>query len=110
MDKPAIVVEGILKEELARLKSAEKSYLREIRKLPKGSLQMKRIKGILYAYLVYRKGAQVIRKYLGRLPESDLKQFKEQIKQRQIYAQQLRAVRRNQERIRKMVYGHKRAG
>ena len=104
MDKPAIVVEGILKEELLRLKSAEKSYLRELRKLPKGSLQMKRIKGILYAYLVYRKEQAVFRKYLGRLSQDALKQLKEQIARRQKYEQQLRGVRRNHKRVWRMVY------
>ena len=109
MNKPAIVVEGILKEELARLRSAEKSYLREIRKLPKGSLQLKRIKGIPYAYRVYREGKVVIRKYLGRPQENFFKQLKEKIELRQKYEQQLRAVRQNQKRIWKMVYGNKRA-
>ena len=108
MNKPAVAVEGILKEELARLQSAEKSYLKEIGKLPKGSLQMKRIKGIRYAYLVYRKGKEVIRKYMGRLSESDIKQLKEKIQMRQKYEKQLRAVRRNQKRICQMVYGRQR--
>jgi hypothetical protein len=33
---------GVLKEELVRLKEAERSYLREIKELPRGSLQVKK--------------------------------------------------------------------
>ncbi len=47
-------LDGILKEELERLAAAAKSYLREIKKLPKGSIQIKRIKKIAYPYLVVR--------------------------------------------------------
>jgi len=109
MDRPAAVVEGVLKEELARLQSAEKSYLREIRRLPKGSLQKKRIKGIPYAYLVFRKEKVVIRKYLGRPSESELKQLKGKIQLRQKYEKLLRALRRNQKRISQMIYGYRRS-
>src|SRR3989338_2146011 len=95
MKKPAIVLEGVLKEESSRLKEAEKSYLREIRKLPKGSFQKKKIRGILYAYLVYREGAVVIRKYLGRFSKGKYSDLQEQIEQRQKYEKLLRAVKRN---------------
>ena len=109
MKKPAIALEGVLKEELARLKEAEKSYLREIRRLPKGSFQKKKIKGILYAYRVYRKGNVVVRKYLGRFLEAQHKHLREQIKLRQKYEKQLRAVRQNQKRVLQMIHGRKRA-
>ncbi len=108
MKTPAIVLEGVLKEELARLKEAEKSYLREVRKLPKGSFQKKKIKGILYAYLVYRKGNVVLRKYLSRFSEAQHKHLREQIELRQKYEKQLRAVRRNQKRVLQMIHGRKR--
>ena len=109
MKKPAVVLEGVLKEELARLKEAEKSYLREIQKLPKGSFQKKKIKGISYAYLVYRKGNIVLRKYLGRFSEAQHKHLREQIKLRQNYEEQLRSVRQNQKRVLQMIHGRKRS-
>ena len=55
---------GILREEMARLLEAEKSYKKEIASLPKGSFQQKRINGKNYLYLACRKGHHVVSKYL----------------------------------------------
>ena len=109
MKKTAIVLEGVLKEEFSRLKEAEKSYRREIRKLPKGSLQKKKIKGLLYAYLAYRKGNVVLRHYLGRFSELEHKKLMEQIALRQKYEKMLQAVRQNQKRVRQMIHGRKKS-
>ena len=109
MKKSAIALEAVLQEELSRLKAAAKSYSREIRKLPKGSFQKKKIKGILYAYLAYRKGSVVLRKYLGRFSEAQHKHLQEQIQLRQKYEKQLRAVRQNEKRVLQMIHGRKRS-
>ena len=109
MKKPAFVLESVLKEESSRLREAEKSYLREIRKLPKGSFQKKKIRGIIYAYLVYRKGEVVIREYLGRFFEGKFNDLVEQIEQRQKCEKLLREVRRNQKRVLQMVHGRKKS-
>ncbi|MBI3615834.1 MAG: hypothetical protein HY211_04875 [Candidatus Omnitrophica bacterium] len=98
-------VEGILKEELKRLGEAEKSYRRELKKLPRGSIQYKKIKGVPYPYLVFRKGGKVVSKYLGRLPKEELEALKESIKLRGRYQPLLSEVRRNRFRIERMVYG-----
>lgn len=109
MKKPVIVLDAVLREELSRLKAAEKSYSREIRKLPKGSLQKKKIKGVVYAYLAYRKGKVVLRKYLGRFSDGEHQHLQKQIVARQKHEQQLRAVKRNQKRVMQMIHGRKRS-
>ncbi len=95
----------MLQEELSRLKEAEKSYLGEIKKLPKGSIQQKKIKGIPYLYLSFREGPKVVSRYLGNLSEAELKNLKEGISLRRRYKALLREVRKNKKQIEKMVRG-----
>ena len=97
------VLKGVLNEELARLKAAEKSYLRELRKLPKGSIQKKRISGALYVYLAFRKGERVVTSYLGRPSQDELKKLGETVDLRKKYERLLREVRNNQRRIARMI-------
>ncbi|PIQ87103.1 MAG: hypothetical protein COV74_02130 [Candidatus Omnitrophica bacterium CG11_big_fil_rev_8_21_14_0_20_45_26] len=96
---------GVLREECARLSSLEKRYLREVKKLPKGSIQIKRIKGIAYPYLVFRKGEKVISKYLGRCSENELRKLKKTIEQRKQYEKHLKQVEHNLKRVSKMIHG-----
>lgn len=98
-------LDGILKEELARLVSVRKSYLREIKKLPKGSIQIKRIKGIAYPYLVIRKGEKVVSEYLGRWSDRKLDELKQAIIQRRKHERHLKEVKRNIKRISRMTRG-----
>lgn len=100
-------MEGILKEELLRLRSAERSYKREVSKLPNGSIQKRRIKGSIYSYLVFRKNGKIVYKYLGRPSKFALKELQDRIKLRKEYRKQLREVRENKKRIMKMLYGRK---
>lgn len=101
-------VEGVLREELERLKEAEKSYEVQIRKLPKGSIQEKRIKGRPYPYLALRKGGRVVYQYLGRMPDRRLSALQRDLEQRRQYERMLRAVRRNIVRIERMIRGKRR--
>lgn len=102
-------MEGILKQELLRLKEAERSYIREIAKLPRGSLQEKRIKGIVYPYLVSSKDSKISYRYLGDLSELELRKLKEDLALRRKYQNLLREVRRNMKRIKGIIRGRKRA-
>ena len=97
-------MDGILKEELTRLKVTEKGYLREIKKLPKGSIQEKRIKGRLYPYLVSNKGSKVIYQYAGKLSEAEYKELGDNIALRKKYQGFLREVRQNIGRIGKILH------
>ena len=101
-------MEGILKEELERLRELERGYRKAIRELPKGSLQQKRINGIAYPYLVYRRSSKVVSRYLGRLSEPELKKLKEEIEMRKRYQSLLKETRQNRSKIHKMLYGKKR--
>ena len=102
-------MEGILKEELLRLKETEKGYIREIKKLPRGSLQAKRIKGRVYLYLVSSKNSKLSYQYLGSMPEGELQRLKEDIALRKKYQGLLKGVRQDTERIQKILHGGKRA-
>ncbi len=97
------VLEGILKEELARLRATEKGYRRELRKLPKGSIQKKRIKGSLYVYLSFRENEKVVTRYLGRVSAEELKKLEQDADLRKKYERLLREVKNDQKRIARMV-------
>ena len=97
-------MKGVLKEEYQRLKSLEKSYLREIAKLPKGSLQQKRIKEVRYPYWVSSHQSKVRYRYVGNLPESKLKLLKERLVLRKKYQALLKDVRQNKKQIEKILH------
>lgn len=97
-----ISIDGILKEELERLRQAEESYRREIRALPKGSLQKKRIKGRVYPYLVSRMGRKVVSRYMGK---EDVDKLRQNIELRHRQERLLRQVRDNIVRIQRMING-----
>ena len=73
---------GILTEELNRLKSLKKSYEHNLYKLPKGCLIEKEIKGNIYYYLNYREGKKSIFKYLGKSGNEEISQIKNKIEER----------------------------
>lgn len=98
-------LQGILREEQERLKAAEKSYRKEIAKLPKGSVQIKEIKGISYAYLVYREGPKVISEYLGRLSDAKVERLDDQIEDRRKFEEGLKKVLGNQKEVKRMIRG-----
>ena len=102
-------MEGILKQELLRLKETAKSYLREIAKLPKGSLQEKRIKEIRYLYLVSSKNSKLSYRYLNNLSKEDLKKLKDGVALRKKYQSLLKEVQQDIKRIKKILHGKKRA-
>lgn len=103
-------IEGVLKEELERLEELEKSYLRQIQGLPKGSVQKKKIKDNSYPYLVFRDGADVVYEYMGKLSNPALKKLESEIELRRKYEGLLREVRQNIARLKQIVYGRKRSG
>ena len=96
-------LEGILKEELIRLKGLEKSYYRQLSKLPKGSIQKKNIRGIDYAYLAYREKKHLICNYLGRFEDEKIKKLNIRIQLRRQYVKLLRDVIFNQQKIMRML-------
>jgi hypothetical protein len=99
------VLRGILAEEQDRLKSAEASYVREIAKLPRGSIQRKKIKGKSYAYRAFRRGERVVYEYLGKLEAGKLKELERKIDLRRRYEEKLCEVRENLRSVKRMIRG-----
>ena len=76
------ILNGILKEELERLKNLKKHYVQEMSKLPKGSLIRKKINGNIYYYLNYRDGKKNVFKYVGKLNKDEVIDLKSKIEKR----------------------------
>jgi hypothetical protein len=98
-------VEAILKEELARLREAEKSYRKALGALPKGSIQLKNIKGKAYPYLMFRSGRKVISRYLGTLSAEAREKLSKDIELRHKEEGMLRQAQRSMRRIKRMLDG-----
>lgn len=76
------ILNGVLKEELERLKNLKKHYVQEMSKLPKGSLIKKIINRNSYYYLNYREGKKKVFKYLGKLSKDEIVDLKGKIEKR----------------------------
>ncbi len=72
-------IKSVIKEELTNSYKLQKSYERELKKLPKGSLVRKNISGHVYCYLAVRDGEKVKYIYKGKLSVKEIKKY-EQIK------------------------------
>lgn len=103
------MMEGVLQEEFLRLKELEKSYAREIKKLPRGSLQEKEIKGHSYVYHVSSSRSVIQSSYLGLPHEEGVKKMKEEIALRKKYESLLKETQNNIHRLEKMLRGGKRS-
>jgi hypothetical protein len=103
------VMEEIMKDELKRIREVISSYLREIKKLPKGSVQRKKIRGHVYPYLAVREGSQVSYRYLGKLPSVKLEELNKEIERRRQYRRLLAEAKKNKKRLEGMLYGKRRA-
>ena len=71
------VIKGVLREELGNSLRMQKDYEREIKKLPKGSLVKKCVKGRDYYYLIMREEGKVKFVYKGKVSEEEIKRFSE---------------------------------
>lgn len=76
------VLKSVLKEEAKRLKALSKMYKVEIKKLPKGSVSLKKIRNGHYAYLAFRKGKRVHFNYLGQAGSEPVQKMQAQIEER----------------------------
>ena len=88
------VIKGVLAEELENSIRMKKSYEEALRKLPKGSLAIKRIRGREYCYLAGRAGRKVKYKYLGKLSDPEKKKYLEATKLRAKYRKLLSQVKK----------------
>ncbi len=76
------IIEGVLKEELDRIKEHVASYRQMLSSLPKGSIVFQDIDGISYAYRKFKRNGKVISVYIGKKDSSESNQA---IKDREEY-------------------------
>lgn len=100
-------LESVLREEQARLREVEKGYVREIAKLPPGSLQKKRIKEKSYPYHVVSRKGEVRCEYVGRLSPEELGRLQDKIVLRKKYKVLLKEARSSQKQIARALRGKK---
>lgn len=88
------VIKGVLKEELNNSLRMQSSYQRELKKLPKGSLVKKRIKGRDYYYLLFREKGKVRFVYKGKVSQGEIRKYKEAKELRARYRHLLSRVKK----------------
>ena len=101
------VIISVLEEELANSLAMQKSYQRELDKLPKGSLIKKNIKGHVYYYLVYRDKGKVRFDYKGKPSEREIKKYKQAKEYRAKYRKLLSEVNQQIKFLRSVLRGQK---
>ena len=88
------VIKGVLKEELKNSLRMKSGYERELAKLPKGSLVKKTVKGHEYYYLLVRENGKVKFIYKGKVPDEEIKRYKEVKEYRAKYRSLLSQVKK----------------
>ena len=101
------VIKGVLKEELNNSLGMQKSYERELAKLPRGSLVKKTIKGRQYYYLVQRQEGKVKFTYKGTVTKADLEKYKKAKEYRAKYRSLLSEVKKQIRFLRSVLRGKK---
>jgi len=80
-----VIIRGVLKEELKNSLDIKRAYERELKKLPKGALIKKIIKGHEYYYLEVREGKKIKFIYKGKLSKEEIEEFNQIKKYREKY-------------------------
>ncbi len=92
------IIRGILREELDRSQRMEALYLKELESMPKGSLQVKIIRGREYLYRCFRDGKKVKSVFVHR---DEAKKIGESIQRRREIESSLKRLRADRELARK---------
>ena len=71
------VIKGVLAEELKNSLRMKKGYESALKKLPKGSLAVRKIKGQEYYYLAKRVGRKVKHFYKGKISEEEKNKYEQ---------------------------------
>lgn len=87
-------IKSVLKEELRNSVRMKKRYEDALRKLPKGSLQVRVISGHRYYYIVKRIGKKVKYLYKGKISVHEKQNFMEAMKFREKYRKLLSQVKK----------------
>lgn len=87
-------IKSVLREELQNSLRMQKSYERELAKLPRGSLVKRSIKGRDYYYLVYREEGKVRSVYKGKVSREEIRKYESAKKYRAKYRKLLSQVKK----------------
>lgn len=102
------VIKSVLEEELANSLAMEKNYIRELAKLPKGSLIQKQVKGHRYYYLVLRDEGKVQFVYKGKhLSDEEIQTYRQAKEYRAKYRKLLSEIRKQIKFLRSTLRGKK---
>jgi len=88
------VIKGVLAEELENSLRMKKEYEEALRRLPKGCLSIKKIKGHKYCYLVQRVGKKIKYIYKGKISDEEKKKLQEAKELRAKYRKLLSQVKK----------------
>jgi hypothetical protein len=99
------VIKGVLAEELRSSLRMEKEYKFSLNRLPKGCLSLKTIKGHKYYYLVNREKDGIKYVYKGKLPEDEVKKYKEAQAYREKYRKALSKLKKQIKFLRSTLRG-----
>ncbi|MBI4597023.1 MAG: hypothetical protein HY737_01295 [Candidatus Omnitrophica bacterium] len=100
------ILAGVLKEELSNSVRMRRRYEDALRRLPRGSLVGKQIKGHRYYYLAMRQGARVKFLYKGRLSIEARGKYQQVRRKRLQYRKLLRQVKHQIAFLQKALHGN----
>lgn len=92
------VLEEVMLEEYERSIKIYRLLAEEIKMLPKGSIQKKRINNKNYNYLMYREGSKIKSKYIT---EEELEELNEKIQRRKENIIALKEIKKSLQQIEK---------
>ena len=99
------VIKSVLEEELQNSLQMKQQYEEALKKLPRGSLSKKIIKGRPYYYLAERKGPKVKYRYLGKISDEDKEKYENAKEMRKKYRRNLSAVKKQIAFLRRALRG-----
>jgi len=99
------VIKGALAEELRNSLRMEREYNTALRKLPKGCLSIKKIKGHKYYYLVSRENGRLKYVYKGSVSKEEVKIYEEAKEYRAKYRKLLSQVKKQIKYLRSSLRG-----
>lgn len=91
----------LINKEKVRNENMIFNYLKELKKLPKGSVKTKKIGNRNYFYLAYRDGNKVVNKYLGK-NENAIEIIKDQLERRKQIEKLLKDLMKEKEQIKRI--------